>query len=478
MLEHLRYYQGVNYDDETKSDYPKWRKNCSLPEFVIERIRNINIYDKSHTVGNITEEDIKILNQYIGIIYVNSSVNVSLKLLEMGYKGIILFRYFGHYAPGLNGTIQSNPSFYSISKLSLYNNILYCPALHSLVRYEDPLIGRKDKMAYIRIAMRKKSDFVKYLWKGKESKPVLGVVMSGVATELFHYYSNFIKHFGHLPYKVFGKNTKAEMQSKTLVDSYIVGQLQNASDVYEQMSHCRVYVEPSMVPHHCHYSPIEAIAMEMPVIFWSGSGLANEAMVKFSAIELFEMGMCATWDEMSVMAEKCLSDVDFAIELAKKQRPLENIVTEEDIIADMLKFKEQIPSVLEKIKNQNKNIAIKSFALSSSLFFKKIRNIHISLVSIKIIRYVLFGKSYVKKQIEAIIPHSYGLEREVVRKLFKPINFRPLILRLKLKTTFKLPKIKLSRTLRIMSKTLARSKREQQVILSQIKQLKKQMKKA
>ncbi len=394
----LKYYQGMNYDDETTDDYPKWRKNCTLPRSIANKIREIKIYDKSYGTSCIAKQDIKILNQYIGIIYVAASIDVSLKLLEMGYNGIILLRYCGHYSVGMNSSKNCNPSWSAIVKLSLYYNVLYCPALHCLPRYENPLIGRKDKMAYIGYLTRKKSNFIKYLWKGKKSKPVLGTVISSATRELFHYYSNFIKHFGHLSYKIFGKNTKAEMQLKTLVDDGIVGQLKNASDLYDQMSYCRVYVELGMVAHHCHYTPIEAIAMEMPVIFWSGSGLATEAMVKFSATELFAMGMCATWDQMSVMAEKCLLDVDFAIDLAKKQRPLENIVTEDDIATDILKFKEQIPSVLKKIKNQNSNIAIKGLMLSTSLFLKRIRNIHISLVSIKILRYLLLSKSRIKNK--------------------------------------------------------------------------------
>ena len=355
MPKSLMQYEGSDYDDENKKDHPKWRENCSLPREIVDRIRSIQVVcgQAPFLPDSLNKDDIDVLNKFIGVIYCVSSVAVALNLLQMGYKGIILFRHLGHYKPGLNGANHLSSLNDQellddqVNMLARYPNVRYCAGLHSLPYFEDQRISRKDNQSYIGYLARKKEGFIKFKWQAEKSDRTAGMSLSMLSTGLFHYYENWIKHFGHLPYLIYGKNKKEEMEQAGIEDEYVVGQLEKFEDLYNGLSKLRVYIEPGFIPHHCHYTPMEAVLMEIPMLFHHTSGFAEEAFKKWSASELLEMGMCSSWEQMAVIAEKCLRDIEFAKELSRKQRPLEKIVTEEEIVQEMIEFKKSIPEILK-----------------------------------------------------------------------------------------------------------------------------------
>jgi hypothetical protein len=355
MPKSLMQYEGSDYDDENKKDHPKWRENCSLPREIVDRIRSIQVVcgQSPFLPDSLNKDDIDVLNKFIGVIYCVSSVTVALNLLQMGYKGIILFRHLGHYKPGLNGanhlSLLNDQELLDdqVNMLARYPNVRYCAGLHSLPYFEDQRISRKDNQSYIGYLARKKEGFIKFKWQAEKSDRTAGMSLSMLSTGLFHYYENWIKHFGHLPYLIYGKNKKEEMEQAGIEDEYVVGQLEKFEDLYNGLSKLRVYIEPGFIPHHCHYTPMEAVLMEIPMLFHHTSGFAEEAFKKWSASELLEMGMCSSWEQMAVIAEKCLRDIEFAKELSRKQRPLEKIVTEEEIVQEMIEFKKSIPEILK-----------------------------------------------------------------------------------------------------------------------------------
>ncbi len=342
-------YQGFSYDDENDPMYPNWKSSCTLSETLIDAIRSIQlIKDDPKYYGSISRSEIELLNNHIGYIYIPASVPMALNLLTAGYKGIILNRYFGYYK--INQSLTSISKYYPYNGLRLFPNYIWLPAMSRLSELESSAIAKPRKTVLVPYLNRNLDFFKDLKWSREKSKPQIATAISSISYELMHYYSNFLFFFGHLPYNIFGKNFKEDLQNIGIKDDDIIGSLPSEIDLYKKMCEMRVYVECGMTFHHSHYTPLEAITMGVPTLFWHKSGIGTELQTKFSSSDLCKMGMCMSWEEMALQAENCLSNADYAISLSETQRKLVNFVSPSEIIQSMRKVHKYHSSISLQLK--------------------------------------------------------------------------------------------------------------------------------
>lgn len=334
MPPHLARYQGESYDNELDPMYPDWRSTCTLPVEIIEVIREITLSQENEfAAGRISAREVDWLNKHIGYIYTPVPLSISINLLQAGYKGIILARYFGHYRIG--ATLANMSRYIPYNALRFYPNYVWLPAMRVLSRGEPRAIARKSKTHLVSYLFRSKDYFQKFKWSPDLENPEVAGVISSIHTELRHYYSNFVKYFGHLPYKIYGKNWKEDLDRAGIVDSGVVGVLETEEALYANISKARVYVEAGLVIHHSNYTAVESLIMGVPTVFWRYSGIGEELSYKFDKNFLKSRGMCETWTEMACLVERCLMDLDFARRLSEQQREIVGFVSQEEVISQM-----------------------------------------------------------------------------------------------------------------------------------------------
>ncbi|MBY0316683.1 MAG: hypothetical protein K2Q26_14255 [Bdellovibrionales bacterium] len=347
MPAHLANYQGTSYDDENDPMYVDWKSTCTLDPKIVEVLRDIPLVKPGSHLdqGNISSEQIQWLNNHFGYIYVPASVSMALHLLEGGYKGIILNRYYGHYHLDKNLTVLSSDVHYQA--LRLFNNYIWLPGMKKLTDGESSAIAKPKSMVDVSYLHRTAQIFDDLKWEADSSAAHVVTVISMLHTELSHYYFNFLKYFGHLPYKILGKNDLEVLRSHEIYDTDVVGVMNKEEDVYRLFAKARVYIEPGFNPRHSHYTPIEALHIGIPVIFHRDSGFANELSNFFVEEVLSKNGMCTTWESMSILAEKCLIDIEFAKKLANQQKVFISFISKDSVVAQMI----EVQRLADQIRN-------------------------------------------------------------------------------------------------------------------------------
>lgn len=376
MPEHLRSYQGTDYDDESDSQYPQWRASCSLDPRVADYLRDLNLIkaDPQYS-GVVSSADMDLLNNHFGYIYIPASVPMALNLLSAGFRGIVLNRYFGHYQQNVTLTSMSQRSEYEA--LRFFPNYIWSPALSTISDIESTAIAKPDATLMISSLYRSRERLGGVVWEGMKSEPIVGTSISLLHSELNHYYRNFVNFFGHLPYRIFGKNRRDEIKAAGIFDSQVVGALDSEQDVYKGMCRLRVYIEPGMNKRHCHYTPIEALLLRVPVLFHAESGFAHGLRDRLSNEELTKCGMFQTWEELAVEAEKCLKDAAYAADLSGRQRGLESAFSR-DVVVQQMKNLVILAQSLEPKQAIWENLfmrSVRNAVVNMMLMFRKIKSI-------------------------------------------------------------------------------------------------------
>ncbi len=326
-------YQGHDYDDESAPDYPKWRERCTLSFLTVEYLREaLDPYLTSKK--RIPKHIIKHLNDHFGYVYIPALYSMAANLLLSGYTGILLVRYFGHYRPGMTLAKFNWPIL--APGIGMLPQYFFLPALHEIPKHESRWSAPTARTFYVPY-LRRDEKVIKTRWSAELSEPLVVSVMSALSTELNHYYRNFIKYFGQFPYRIYGKNRHEDLEKAGIRDQYVGEQVAREEDLHEKLARARVYIDPGLVDHHCHYTVIETILMEIPSLFWSRGGVANELKTKFSTTELKSLGMFDTWEEIAAETQQLLFDPERARSLSLAQREIHAFIKRDQVLESMRK---------------------------------------------------------------------------------------------------------------------------------------------
>lgn len=328
------------YDDETDRLYPHWRKSCTLPTNIVERIRRIDILGKK---GNLTEEETQFINKWIDCIFVSNYPDI-LQNISKWFQGYIVFRVFGH-GDYTTYTEQMNRLKVDIGQITASNRYVWCPILNRLDDREDARLV-KNKF-YLNAFVSK--DRLEFDWKKSNSKPFLTTTISYLdsnpaAREIFE---NFAKEFEQIPFFVLGKNSKQAVKG---ISGKILGHLDDQA-FFAKIAESRLFVYIGLGSnYHVHYTPIEAIKMGVPILFLKKSGLAEEARDHgISPHKLKQIGMCATPKEMKNKVLGLIHNMQALQKLAHEQtKVFEGIFSRDAALKRTKEFFQKMEPFIQK----------------------------------------------------------------------------------------------------------------------------------
>jgi hypothetical protein len=297
-----------NYEDESNELYPNWRSYCTLPTHIVEQIRRIRIDAP-------TEEEAVFMNKWVDTIYIASFPKIASQVLTW-YKGIVIFRVFGGFksyteicnGEGINLSIfeQNNDRF------------IWSPILKSLSSIEDSRLVHNE--AHIPAFVSPKR--LPFEWMERDSERIISTVIPYIhqSDMLYSIFQKFADAFNGIDFIVLGKNNK---NSVLCQHPFILGNV-NFNTLWSRLCKSRILCYGGyMTPYHLHFTPLEAIAIGVPILFLKQCGLAREAMEHgFEEGELHHRGMCEDFNEMKRRTDQLIDNFDQLNELRQLQQQL------------------------------------------------------------------------------------------------------------------------------------------------------------
>ncbi|WP_426454407.1 glycosyltransferase [Paenibacillus sp. S-38] len=300
-----------NYDNETHKYYPHWRKYCTLPTYIAEEIRRIDIIGKR---GKVTSREAALINQHIDVLYIASFPDLVANALDW-FNGYVIFRVFGH---GDFSSYTKAMEFLRIdkAKFAASKKYIWSPILYSLDEPEAPELVR-NKLYLNAFVSEERLGF---RWRAGKSEPYLSTAISYLdgAHPAQDVYSEFASRFEALPYIVLGKN-----HTKGQTGGQVSGYLDSTS-FYSKIASSRMFIYIGFHSfYHLHFTPLEAMCMGVPVLFLYRSGLTKEALDHSVSLDLLrETGMCATVQELQLRASELFHDLEALEDLSRRQYAL------------------------------------------------------------------------------------------------------------------------------------------------------------
>jgi len=294
------------YDNETNKMYPNWRKYCSLPTNITEKIRRINISSPS-------EEEITFMNKWLDIIFIASFPAVLEKVLKW-FKGVVVFRTFG--VPNVqNYTHLCGMLGVNLDTIGNAENYVWCPILKALNDQEDKRLIRNT--FYLPAFVSKERLPMKWLASDSERRVTTLFSYIDLSDWVSNLFNAFSTAFNDIDFYVLGKNDK---ESPRCQHPSILGKLED-EEFYATLCKSRILCYGGAMSHqHLHFTPIEAMTMNVPILFLESCGLAREALEHgLARNELVELGMCTDYFEMASRVRGCIDDFNYLERLRQNQ---------------------------------------------------------------------------------------------------------------------------------------------------------------
>ncbi|WP_213656150.1 glycosyltransferase [Paenibacillus vini] len=293
------------YDNETDGMYPDWRSHCSLPANIVDKIRTI---DLEHP----TPEEADFMNSWIDAIYIASFPRLAEGVLQW-FQGVVIYRVFGDTETYTNISITNGVDLNTFGDA---DNYVWSPILKCLNEHEDDRIAKRT--FYLPAFVSKSR--LPFEWAGEGSERTISTQISYIHKSPFYEekYEIFKKAFHHLDYIVLGRNDK---KSPLCHDNKILGNV-DFTTLMQTLCNTRIFCYGgALIPTHLHFTPIEALAVNVPVLFAETSGFARELLENgLHANQLKELGMCKDYYNMAEKAAEYLDDFSVLVQLQEAQQ--------------------------------------------------------------------------------------------------------------------------------------------------------------
>jgi hypothetical protein len=300
---------AIDPDEETDPLYPNWRRFNSIPEPELTRIRAIDYYKQ---YADLSAVDKDLLNKWIDMVIVASYTKILVSFLDW-FTGFLMLRAFGGYP--YSGVLQPETRFgrRTLNKIAETDRYFWSPNIPYLSAIEDGRITRSEIIIPVTVSRDRYSSE----WAARDSDHHICEVISLIERYRAPVYADYVQAYGQLPLKIFGLNPKSGSLAN---DSRVVGTLSD-EQYYPQITRCRAMLYEGLnSPYHIHYHALETLMMKVPLIFFSGGSIAHIARYYGESDEhLREAGMCSSRDEAIRLADACINDLEFALQLSERQ---------------------------------------------------------------------------------------------------------------------------------------------------------------
>lgn len=297
------------YDDETDAMYPNWRAHCTLPTNVADAVRRVDLADPG-------AEGIELINEWVDIIYVASFAELVESVLHW-FRGTVIYRTFGT-PPLLGYTDYSHLKGLDMNVFGNANNFVWSPILKSLNDTEDERLARNTLYLPAFVSRER----LPFQWAGRDSDRSVATLYSYLhdSNWMYGHYTKFKEAFRSIDYEVLGRNDK---RSPRCADPVIVGNV-DFPVLMSRLTRSRLFCYGGVESHyHLHFTPLEAMTVDVPILFLEECGLTREATeYGIGKEELRSVGMCANHEEMAEKAALLLDDFEALDELRAAQKRL------------------------------------------------------------------------------------------------------------------------------------------------------------
>jgi hypothetical protein len=306
----LRY--DTTYHNETHYLYPDWRSSCTLPQYVVERLRRISLTNR---VGLVSDEEARLINETIDVMIIPADPPVIQNIMTW-FKGFLLYR--------VNGAVNRPLLFENLKKIDAVARQPHCrdrfylaPGMKNLIPTDVEVLNKN--VCFINVWVSPERLF--HRWAGRESLTEITTGISYIDFHNFFYgqYLNFQKHITAVPYTVLGKNDK---KSARCASASIMGAV-DADVLYGRIAKSRLFADAVNVPEHLIFPPLEAMQMDVPVIYVKHSGLgAVGADEGYSDADLEAAGMVKDFTAMNAFLATEFSNFNRLHDIAARQRSI------------------------------------------------------------------------------------------------------------------------------------------------------------
>jgi len=246
-------------DVKDQSAVYDWSEGAStLPNEVLKKLSETNFFYQS-----ISEEIAEILNEFFDAAIVTINPTWLMHFMD-AYKGPVIYRVYGQ-PYSLSQELTNNLTF---AKINERDNFWFCPHSEYTLDIEDGWL--LERMRIVPYCLTQDIVELKDEWKFKPSDSTIGLLCPRAAD--IPYYNNNYNHLGHFfpgdSFRIFGA------QLIQLSDPRIVGTLER-EDYLNKFSKLRGFVYHYEEPTVCYLPPIEFMMVGGPVVFQSGSLLAQ-----------------------------------------------------------------------------------------------------------------------------------------------------------------------------------------------------------
>lgn len=334
-----------DYNNENHELYPNWRLFCTMPNNIVEKIREIRFWENR---GEVSFDEAKLINNWIDVMFISHYPDILANITKW-FKGYIVYRVFGIGDFTTYTDLMRNMNI-DIDNVISSDKYIWAPIRNSLHPSEDPKI-MKNKLYLNAFASKER---LKFKWRFKNSRAFVTTNISyidgnPIAKDIL---KSFNEKFYDIPFVVLGKNSKNA--AKDICDN-VLGYVDD-DKFYSKIAESRVFAYVGLKSnYHLHYPPIEAISMGVPVIFLEKSGLAQEARDNgFSDKKLEKIGMCSDINDMREKIAKIMNDFNTLEKIAHEQSEVFGKIFSRE--AALVKTKNFIDEIQLYVKEHRKNL--------------------------------------------------------------------------------------------------------------------------
>lgn len=301
----LNYIDSADYLDFKSKRVPGMSRQHQL---YAERSR---LYQR---LGQLENQEKKFFNEHFDVIYCPTSLTIACSVAAW-FRGTVVYRHFGSHfnLQSLNAQIDNCAP-------ELVSQIIYCPIFDSLAKLPEAARFLAVKTLHASSSF----DDINRSWDFDKSEKRISLTINEIGTsdssreELRPFLGSRLSP----RIKVYGKNDVSCVSNDVKQKLAIAGLLPRA-EYLQQWLRSRLFVYWRQNPFHMHYTPLEAIAAGMPVLFSYDTPLAKENEYRgMSAQRLNELGACENFQELETRADQLFNNRQALESLSERQAEL------------------------------------------------------------------------------------------------------------------------------------------------------------
>jgi hypothetical protein len=303
-----------------------WRKTCTLPANVIDRLRAVNWFHEP------PEAVIPLARKVLDGVIITSFLDTVL-LFARWFPKPIFYRVFGRGVDPCYTERYGLAMVRELGETPAYRRRLYhwCPILPTLMQPEHEILTQNEVLLEPFVSL----DRLPARWDPKESEPHVAVVLSRIAD--LEYFGNIYRQITasfcnggeRLRLLILGQN---QPRGGPFNDPQIVGTLPDA-EYLTRLARSRVFFYQGESILHLHWSVWEAFGMGVPVVMlhsgypaWALRQIVAPRKSDFKSNP--EYGIVQDFDDARRLLTRCLEDKSVAAAIARRQQPLVTYITD------------------------------------------------------------------------------------------------------------------------------------------------------